>query len=82
MSNVGREAAPVKGRPPPAWVVVTPPTALLGVEDPVPPTELLVASRVVVVSLTVVVVAPLVEVAPEVLVAPLVVVGLTVVVVS
>jgi hypothetical protein len=55
---MGREAAPVKGSPPPAWVVVTPPTELLGAEETVPPTELLVASRVVVVSLTVVVVVP------------------------
>ena len=74
----------MKGSPPPAWVVDdTPPTALVGVDETVPPTELLVVSRVVVVSLAVVVVAPLVEVAPEVLVAPLVVVvPLTVVVVA
>jgi hypothetical protein len=74
----------VKGSPPPAWVVDdTPPIALVGVDETVPPTELLVVSRVVVVSLAVVVVAPLVDVAPEVLVAPLVVVvPLTVVVVA
>jgi hypothetical protein len=33
----------VKGSPPPAWVVDdTPPTALVGLNDTVPPTELLV----------------------------------------
>jgi hypothetical protein len=81
----------VKGSPPPAAVVVTPPIELLGADEtvPVPPTELLVVSRLVVVSLEVVVpfivvVVPLtvVVVAPEVLVAPLVVVPFTVVVVA
>jgi hypothetical protein len=72
----------VNGSPPPAAVVVTWPIELVGADDTVPPTELLVVSRLLVVALTVVVVAPLVEVAPEVLVAPLVVVGLTVVVVA
>ena len=63
--------------PPAAVVDDTPPTALVGVDDTVPPTELLV------VSLAIVVVAPLVEVAPEVVVAPPVaVVPLTVVVVA
>jgi hypothetical protein len=63
-------------------VVVTPPIELVGADETVPPTELLVVSRLLVVASIVVVVAPLVEVAPEVLVAPLVVVGLTVVVVA
>jgi hypothetical protein len=82
----------VKGSPPPAWVVVTPPIELVGADETVPvlPTELLVVSpavvvvpfTVVVVPFTVVVVAPLVVAAPEVLVAPLVVVPFTVVVVA
>jgi hypothetical protein len=60
----------VKGSGPPAAVVDdTPPTALVGVAETVPPTELLV------VSLAVVVVAPLVVVAPEVVVVPPVVVA-------
>jgi hypothetical protein len=68
----------VKGSGPPAAVVDdTPPTALVGVDETVPPTELLV------VSFAVVVVAPLVVVAPEVVVAPpVVVVPFTVVVVA
>jgi hypothetical protein len=92
---MGREAAPVKGSPPPATVVVTSPIELLGADETVPPTELLVVSRprlvvvsfaVVVVPLTVVVVAsevlvaPLVVVAPDVVVAPEVVVAPDVVV--
>jgi hypothetical protein len=73
----------VKGSGPPAWVVVvTPPTALVGADETVPPTELEVVSRVVDVTPDVVVVAPLVLVTPEVLVAPEVVVGFTVVVVT
>ena len=73
----------MKGSPPPAAVVVTPPIELLGADEPVPPTELVVALWVVVVSLAVVVVPlTVVVVAPEVLVAPLVVVPLTVVVVA
>jgi hypothetical protein len=82
----------VKGSPPPAWVVVTPPIELVGADETVPvlPTELLVVSpavvvvpfTVVVVPFTVVVVAPLVVAAPEVVVAPLVVVPFTVVVVA
>jgi len=81
----------VKGSgPPPADVVVTPPTELLGADETVLPTELEVVSRLVVVTpdevvvpFTVVVVPfTVVVVAPEVLVAPLVVVPLTVVVVA
>ena len=82
----------MKGSPPPAWVVVTPPIELVGADETVPvlPTELLVVSpavvvvpfTVVVVPFTVVVVAPLVVAAPEVVVAPLVVVPFTVVVVA
>ena len=73
----------MKGSPPPATVVVTSPIELVGADETVPPTELLVVSRlvvvtpdevvvpltVVVVPLTVVVVAPLVVVAPDVVVA-------------
>jgi hypothetical protein len=74
---MGTEAAPVKGSPPPACVVVTPPAELLGAEETVPPTELLVVSS------TVVLVSPLVELAPVVVVSsPLVVVSPTVVLVS
>jgi len=88
---MGREAAPVNGSaPPPADVVVTSPIELVGADETVPPTELLVVSRLVVVSLAVVVVPltvvvvpfTVVVVAPEVLVAPLVVVPFTVVVVA
>ena len=84
-NSIGSDAAPVKGSGPPAAVDDTPPIELVGADEPVPPTELLVVSRVVVVTpevvvvgLTVVVVAPdVVVVAPDV-----VVVGLTVVVVA
>ena len=80
----------MKGSGPPAAVEDTPPSELVGADEPVPPTELLVVSRVVVVTpevvvvgLTVVVVAPVVVVTPDVVVvAPVVVVGLTVVVVA
>jgi hypothetical protein len=72
----------------------TPPIEVVGAEDTVPPTELLVVSRLVVVTPELVVVTPEVEVvpdvevtpevdvAPDVVVAPVVVVGLTVVVVA
>ena len=55
----------MKGSPPPAVVVVTSPTELLGADEPVPPTELVVAFFwVVVVSLAVVVVPLTVVVVP------------------
>ena len=73
----------MNGSPPPAAVVVTWPIELVGADDTVPPTELLVVSRLLVVALTVVVVAPLVVVGlTVVVVAPVLVVGLTVVVVA
>jgi hypothetical protein len=70
--------------PPPGWVDETPPTELLGADEPVPPTELVVVSRLVVVTPEVVVVGlTVVVVAPDVVVvAPVVVVGFTVVVVA
>ena len=73
----------MNGSPPPAAVVVTPPIELVGADEAVPPTELLVLSRLLVVASTVVVVAPLVVVGlTVVVVAPVVVVGFTVVVVA
>jgi hypothetical protein len=66
----------VKGSGPPAAVDDTPPIELVGADETVAPTELLVVSRVVVVTpevvvvgLTVVVVAPLVVVVPPEVVA-------------